>query len=77
MLSIDDQEIADNLNDYLLKRGYASRKAYTGEQGLDLVESQKPHVALIDFRLPDINGIELLKSIKAASPDTIILLISA
>jgi DNA-binding NtrC family response regulator len=72
----DDKEISDNLARYLAQCGYKVTNTYTGKEGLALIDQQHPRIALVDFKLPDINGIELLKSIKAASPETIIILIS-
>ena len=72
----DDKAIADNLDDYLIKKGYSSYKAYTGQQGMELVDAKRPHIALVDFKLPDINGIDLLKSIKTNSPETIVIFIT-
>jgi DNA-binding NtrC family response regulator len=72
----DDKAISDSLVQSLTGSGYSAVCAYTGEQGLALVQHRQPHVALVDLKLPDINGIKLIKSIKSASPGTIIILIS-
>jgi DNA-binding NtrC family response regulator len=72
----NDKDISDNLAHYLTKSGYSVTNTYTGKEGLALIDKQHPRIALMDLKLPDINGIELLKSIKAASPETIIILIS-
>jgi DNA-binding NtrC family response regulator len=72
----DDKDISDYLAHYLTKSGYSVTNTYTGKEGLALIDKQHPRIALVDLKLPDINGIELLKSIKAASPETIIILIS-
>lgn len=72
----DDKDISDNLAHYLTKSGYSVTNTYSGKEGLALIDKQHPRIALVDLKLPDINGIELLKSIKAASPETIIILIS-
>ena len=72
----DDKDISDNLAKYLTENGYITINTYTGQKGLKLIKKQHPHIALVDLKLPDINGIELLKSIKAKSPETIIILMS-
>lgn len=72
----DDKDISDNLAGYLTKNGYSTSKAYTGQKSLELIKQHHHHIALVDLKLPDINGIELLKSFKANSPQTIIILIS-
>jgi DNA-binding NtrC family response regulator len=72
----DDKDISDNLAKFLIKNRYSATNTYTGQKGLELIKQQHPHIALVDLKLPDINGIELLKSIKANSPETIIILMS-
>jgi DNA-binding NtrC family response regulator len=72
----DDEAICNNLDTYLAKKGYSTTKAYTGQKSLELLEQHQHHIALIDLKLPDINGIQLLKAIKAASPTTLIILMS-
>lgn len=72
----DDKDTSDKLAQYLTKSGYSVTNTYTGKEGLALIDKQHPRIALVDPILSDINGIELLKSIEAASPETIIILIS-
>jgi DNA-binding NtrC family response regulator len=72
----DDKDISDNLAKYLTEKGYTATNTYTGQKGLELTKQQHPHIALVDLKLPDINGIELIKSIKAKSTETIIILMS-
>ena len=72
----DDEDICNNLAKYLAKNGYSPSTAYNGQEGLALLEQNQHHIALVDLKLPDISGIELLKAIKAKSPSTLIILIS-
>jgi CheY-like chemotaxis protein len=43
--------------------------AATGRQGLDLVQTFRPHALVLDLNLPDVSGMEILKQLRA-SPDT-------
>jgi DNA-binding NtrC family response regulator len=72
----DDREILDLAQFHLQSQGYAVTTAETGEQGLKLVEGNKFDVALTDLLLPDLDGIELVRRFKEASPDTEIIMIS-
>lgn len=45
-------------------------EATSGEQALELLETHRPTIALIDFRLPGINGVETTRRIKAEHPQT-------
>ncbi|MCL6625874.1 response regulator [Alicyclobacillus shizuokensis] len=45
-------------------------QASTGAEGLDLIQSLQPDLALIDVRLPDMSGIELCKSVRETNTST-------
>jgi len=65
VLTIEDSaNLADSLEDMLIAKGYNSIKATTGKQGLDLAINEKPDLILLDLRLPDIDGLEIFKSLK-------------
>ncbi len=48
-----------------------------GQQALDLIESLKPDVAILDIRMPKLNGIEVVRQIKKSSPNTKALMLTA
>lgn len=48
-------------------------EASTGQDGLDLAKELQPDIAVIDYSLPSLNGLELTRGIKKASPRTEIL----
>ena len=73
----DDKDISDSLTRYLTENGYLTTNTYTGQKGLELIRHQHPHIALVNLKLPDLNGIELMQSIKADSPETLIILMSS
>jgi NarL family two-component system response regulator LiaR len=52
-------------------------QAGDGEEAVKLVGQLHPDVAVLDVAMPKLNGIEATKSIKAASPDTAVLIVSA
>jgi DNA-binding NarL/FixJ family response regulator len=52
-------------------------EAADGERGVILVKQLKPDVVIMDVHLPGLNGIQATKAIKACSPDTYILALSA
>lgn len=52
-------------------------EASNGFEALNMVKDLQPDVALVDVSMPNINGIETTKRIKAARPETSVLMISA
>jgi two-component system, OmpR family, KDP operon response regulator KdpE len=63
----DDRRIRDSLERALRGRGYAVHSAETGIDGLSQVVDHRPDAVLLDLGLPDVDGFELLKMIRAIS----------
>jgi UDP-3-O-[3-hydroxymyristoyl] N-acetylglucosamine deacetylase len=77
VLVVDDEErIRSSLCGILGDEGF--RVVATGDapRVLDLVEREKPEVVLLDVWMPELDGIELLRQIRQASPDTHVIMIS-
>lgn len=51
-------------------------EAETGMEAVDRERASRPDVIVLDFRMPDINGLEVAREIQRSSPETPILLIS-
>jgi two-component system NtrC family response regulator len=69
ILIIDDERKLNGLLTRIIGlEGYQVFQAYTGKEGLKIVEQEDIHVVISDVKLPDINGIELVKLIKAKKP---------
>ena len=66
----DDQAMLDLTRFHLQSRGYEAAMAETAREGLELIATGGFNIALTDFSLPDLDGIELVKQIKETSPDT-------
>ena len=63
----DDQRIRETLARRLAERGYDVVSAGTGLDGLETVIGQAPDVVVLDLGLPDVDGREVLKMIRAVS----------
>ena len=61
----DELTLAKNIATYLQRAGYDAAVASSGEESLRQLESFRPEVVLLDYALPGINGIEVLRRIKA------------
>ncbi len=71
ILVIDDEEsIREMLRAFLIKRNYEVQIAETGAEALDLLEKNMFDVALIDLKLPDYTGLELIDSFHSKCPET-------
>ena len=52
-------------------------EASNGKEAIDLVTKLSPHVALMDIAMPEVNGIEATRQIKANQPSTAVLILTA
>ncbi len=73
----DEQSLAKNMQTYLSRFGHEVQKAINGAEGLKTFESFAPDLVLLDLRLPDMSGLELLPKLKKIGPDAKIVLITA
>ena len=77
-LIVDDDDIVrESLSAVLQNRGFAFQQAADREQALQRLGEQEFDVVITDLKMPKINGIELLKSIKDQRPETIVILITS
>ena len=70
LLLDDDPNLRGILSDILNMKGYQPVPASTGAAALALLEQQQVQVALIDLKLEDVSGLEILRLIKTRSPAT-------
>ncbi len=61
----DEPNIADLLDLYLRDAGYRVLLAPTGERGLEAIERQATHLAIVDVGLPGIDGFEVVRRLRA------------
>lgn len=75
ILIIDDtQQDQELLAEILRLSGHEVIAAHDGETGLELCAELTLHIAFIDMIMPGMNGIEVLKQIKADYPDVKVIL---
>jgi len=78
LLIVDDEK--DVL--FFLKTFFQTRKfdvytAETGEEAVQKVKEARPHIVLMDIRMPGIGGVEALKRIKAIDPAVAVIMATA
>jgi len=77
VLIIDDEEIVRiSCHRILVPEGYEVRSTESAAEGFALLEKEPSDIVLTDFKMPDIDGIEVLKRIKAQWPDIEVIMIT-
>src|SRR5690348_12419749 len=72
----DDMDMCSLLSKFLVRNGYETDVAYSGPKGLTKFEESNFDIVVCDFRLGNMDGKEVLLSIKKSKPQTIVLIIT-
>ena len=70
----DEPNIADLVDLYLAREGFRVLKTETGEAGLRAVKDHRPRLVVLDVGLPDVDGLEVCKRLRATSQIPVIFL---
>lgn len=73
----DDTNFSVILKSFLIKKGYSTDSTHTYRDALQLFASKSYDVILTDFRLPDKNGMALLKDIRKKKPEAVVIIMTA
>ncbi|MCK5076490.1 MAG: PAS domain S-box protein, partial [Calditrichia bacterium] len=77
ILTIDDEEfIRQSFIAYLEDYGYKMLEAENGKVGLDIFRKEAIDLILVDLRMPEVDGLEVLETVKKESPDTPVIVVS-
>jgi len=68
LLIEDDEHVAQVLADAFASQGHATAIRYTGEEGLAYLTRERPDAVVLDVRLPRLNGVAVLRQIRATDP---------
>ena len=78
ILIVDDEPFnLDLLEQELTDRGYSIERAGDGKQALIKFESFHPDLILLDYQMPDMNGVEVLKELRGREHETPVVMITA
>ncbi len=73
----DDIETAELCRAVLGNYDYTVELAYTGKEGLELFQSSEYDAVILDYRLPDVDGLEVAEEILKQAPDISIIFMTA
>jgi PAS domain S-box-containing protein len=79
ILVVDDKaESQEFIAEYLLRpNGYVPLVAVTGRQGLEMALSEKPDLMILDLKMPELSGLEVLQALREKQADTPVILMTA
>ena len=77
ILFVDDEEdFVRTLAERMQLRNLGGEVALSGQQALDLLAADPPDVMVLDLRMPDIDGLEVLRRVKATCPGVAVIIMT-
>jgi two-component system response regulator HydG len=77
VLIVDDEDATRNLcRDVVAESGLRTRTASTTEQALEILEESPIDIVITDLRVPQLGGLELLKRVREAHPQTAVMVLT-
>jgi len=73
----DDGVMQETLSDVLRKRGYETFSVGSGNGAFSIIKKNVIDLILLDMRLPDIDGLEVLKKIKESDTEILVIMMTA
>ena len=77
LVADDERNIRKNLGMVLQVAGYEVDEAADGEEALSLCKQHHPEIAFVDLHMPKVAGLDVLAQIRALSPKTAVVIITA
>ena len=77
VLVIDDEDgIREGSERILSRMGCEVYGASRGEEGLEILSSRKPHIVLLDLKMPGLDGMEVMRRIHEIDPNILVIIIT-
>ncbi len=78
VLVVDDEPDAiELLTEFLTAKGYEVITASDGEEALRKVKEDRPHLILLDVRMPKLNGMEVLRRVREIDREVGVIMVTA
>jgi DNA-binding response OmpR family regulator len=72
----DDPATVELLRDFLVAKGYEVLTAADGAEALRTVKAERPHLLLLDVMMPKLDGLEVLRQVKAIDPGVGVIMVT-
>lgn len=78
ILVVDDEpDSVELLQEFLTVKGYEVVTAFNGEEALRKVKEERPHLILLDVRMPGMNGLDVLRKVREFDQEVGVIMVTA
>jgi len=78
ILIVDDEpDAVELLREFLAGKNYEVSAAANGEEALRKVKAERPHMILLDVRMPGMNGLEVLRQVRQIDQEVGVIIVTA
>jgi DNA-binding response OmpR family regulator len=78
ILVVDDEpDSVELLQEFLTGKGYEVVTASSGEEALRKVKEERPHLMLLDVRMPGMNGLDVLRKVREFDQEVGVIMVTA
>ncbi|HZC69014.1 MAG TPA: response regulator [Nitrospirales bacterium] len=77
LLADDDEAFCNLLQRVLSSHGHEVLKAYNGREALKLFRQHHPQITVLDLRMPEMDGLEVLRQIRTTDPQAVVMILTA
>ena len=78
ILIVDDEpDAVELLREFLVGKNYEVSTAANGEEALRKVKTERPHMILLDVRMPGMNGLEVLRQVRQIDQEVGVIMVTA
>ena len=78
ILILDDEiAVCNMLTKFLSKKGYRTKSTTSVQEALEIINKEKPQILLLDIKMPDMDGITVLKKVKEIDQVICVIMITA
>lgn len=76
MVADDNRDVNEVVKDTLTEYGFEVTQAFDGKETLAAFEEQEPDLTFLDYLMPEIDGLDVLKKIKKKDPDALVVFVT-
>ncbi|MEZ5069580.1 MAG: sigma-54 dependent transcriptional regulator [Bacteroidales bacterium] len=73
----DEPSQVTSIKSFLVRRGFTVLTAHSGKEGLQVIRNNRVDLVFTDFRMPDMNGLDVLRGVKKENPEIQVVVMTA